>query len=217
MGLLDQAAQGGAVVPELANAAAGAGAPAPQAAGPEAGAPPAGPAAGAPPAAGPAPAPGAQPVENPQGASLPLQQQDAAPEEQQEYERAMRALAQVLYSNDKTANSIVDQIDAQGDKVGSTAKVSMLLIKSLDQKVNLNENVVSAVTQETVERIMELSEARHGIQYQPDEAEKILGATWEGIQAMFGGDPQQFAAFSQGLDGSKMGALQQEHEARLNG
>jgi hypothetical protein len=198
MGLLEQAQSGGAVTPQLAEAAAQAGAPGPQQQ--TAAAPPG-------PPQETAAAPAGQPQQTAAGAGdLPLPEQEAAPDEQAE---------------DKTANAIVDQVDPN-DKIGSTAKVNILFMRELDKKVDLAESVVAAVTQEVTERVVELAEARHGIEYAPDEVEKILGATWEGVTALFGSDggpegAQSFQQFAQGMDSDALAQLKQQHEARLNG
>lgn len=200
MGALEQAAGAGApMAPAMADAAAQAGAPPP---GAQAGAPPPGAGAAPPPqpvqlpptgSSGPPPPPGQMPPQkgapkngDPAMAIEPYLQ-DADPREQQEYQRAMRSVAKVLYGSDGTANAIVDQVQPN-DKVGSTAKVAMLFIKELDRKINMDEAVIAEVTRETVERISELAEARHSIQYQLPEMEKVLGATWEGVQSMFGNE-----------------------------
>ena len=236
--LQEAAAAGGPMTPDLAAAAAQAGAP-PVGAEAGAGAPPPGAAAGAPtpqptpPAAGGAPTP-AGPGTSPPGAPPPgadpragagagagpdtaldsyLQQAD--PREQQEYERAMRGVAKVLYGTDNTANAIVDQI-RPGHHVSDTAKVSMLFIKELDRKINMDEAVVASVTQEAVERISELAEARHRIQYTPSDMEKILGATWEGVQSMFGNeDVQGYIQTVQGMNPNDLAALKDYQEGIL--
>lgn len=243
MGHLNNAGgAGGPIVPELAAAAAGAGAPAPGAAGqpqaPPDGVPPeiasgqpSGPPSGQPPempgAGQPQAAPGGMPPSGVQqvdptaaavSGQLPpgMQEQQASPEEQQEYERAMRALSQVLYSNDEIANSIVDQVDPN-DKVGTTSKVSILLMNQLDQKVNMDESVVATVSQELVERISELAEARHNIEYGERELQVIMGAVWEGVQAMFGMDEQQAQALMSGIGGDGLADLKGQYEGFLNG
>ena len=227
MGALQKAAAGQPVTPDLAAAAAAAGAPGPEAA--PTGAPPAGPApeAGAPPA-GPAPAPTGAPPAGPAptaaapggtadaGAAVEPYMQQADPQQQQEYERAIRAMAKVLYANDKTANAIVDQI-TPNDLVGSTSKVAMLFIKELDRKVNMDESVIATVTQETVERIAELAEARHSVSYQPTDIEKILGATWEGVQSMFGNeDVEGYTQTVQGMRPEDLATIKSQHEAILS-
>ena len=219
MGLLEQAQSGGAVTPQLAESAAQAGAPGP--AQQPAGAPP-GTAPGAPPQGGPVPG-AAGPAQPPAAGSgdLPMPEQEATPDEQTEYERGMAAVAKVLYSNDKTANAVVDQVDPN-NKIGSTAKVNILFMRELDKKVDLAEVVIAPITQEVTERVVELAEARHGIEYAPDEVEKILGATWEGVATLFGSDggpegAQSFQQFAQGMDSDALASLKQQHEARLNG
>lgn len=214
-GLLDQAQTARNIPPS----AAPAGAPLPDATSAPtlaAGAPP--------PDATSAPGPGADslPPGLPQGGKatgkgVKLTEEPATPEEQAEYEKAMSALAQVLYSNEQMSNSIVDQIDPD-DKVGSTAKVSMLLVQQLDKKVDFDEIVVAEVTQETVTRIIELAETRHGIEYGDDEMQVILSATWEGVSEMFGGleenDMQELTA---SVGEQNLPGLKQNHEAALRG
>ena len=254
MGLLQNAEQGQPMVPQMAEAAAAAGAPAPGAAAKggqpppggapaPGGAPPAGAApGGAPPAGaapggappGGAPAPGGQP---PAGAAPPeppvrkvdpgqaavpgelpanMTDEKASPEEQKEYERAMQALAQILYSNEKTSNAIVDQINPE-DKVSSTAKVSILLMKQLDSKIQLDEGVVAEVTREATARIMELAEARHGLEYGGREEQVILGSVWEGIQSVFGMDQDDAAILMQGIGGDNLAQMKETYEGMLNG
>ncbi len=234
MGLLQQgqemAAGGGGATPapaapaaaELAQAAAAAGAPAPGAgAAPPAPAPveaPAAAPAGTAPAAAPAGASGA-PMQGGKatGDGVEMAEEDASPEEQAAYEEAMKAVAQVLYSNEKLSNSIVDQINPE-NMVDSTAKVSMLLIKQLDEKVDLDEIVIAEVTQEVVSRIIELAEARHQIDYGEDEMQVILSATFEGVGEMFGGMDEQSMQQLTGMVGHEnMPGLKQNHEAALRG
>lgn len=143
-------------------------------------------------------------------------EEQASPEEQQEYQRAMKALSQVLYANDKTSNAIVDQIDPN-DKVGSTAKVNMLVMQQLDKKINMDESIVAQMTQEVAERIMELAEARHGFEYSEREAQVILGATWEGVAQMFGVTAEDAQGLAQELGPDNLANVKQQHEGFLNG
>lgn len=223
-GLLDQAQQaaappaaapaapagGGSVVPDLAAAAAQAGSPGPQQAGAEATAPG---------------TPGGEVVQAQTGSNagglaedgaVDVGTEQATPEEQAEYERAMTAMAQVLYTNEKTSNAIVDQVDPN-NKIDSTSKASMLFFQQLDEKVDMDEAVVAQMTQESVARIMELAENRHNMTYDDREQQIILSTVWEGIQTMFGMDEadHQQAVASVGAD--KLGALKQTYEAALNG
>lgn len=228
--LSEAAGAGGAITPQLAEAAASAGAPPPgaqpqgqppmadAAAAPS---PPAGsnPPEQAPPARASAPTPEAGGAPAPEG-ELP-NAQPATPEEQDAYDQAMGALAKILYSNDNIANSVVDQIDPN-DKIGSTSKVAMLFIREMDRKINMPDAVVAPVTQEVVERMAELAEARHNIKYEPGEVEKILGATWEGVAAMFGSDggqegSQAFQQFVSQFDSGTLSAVKEQYEAALNG
>lgn len=143
-------------------------------------------------------------------------EEQASPEEQQEYQRAMQALSKVLYANDKTANSVVNQIDPN-DKVGSTAKANMLIIQQLDKQINMDESIIAQMTQEVSERVMELAETRHGFEYSEREAQVILGATWEGVMQIFGVDETDVQGLAQEIGPDNMANLKQQHEGFLNG
>jgi hypothetical protein len=145
-----------------------------------------------------------------------IKEERASPEEQKEYERAMQALSKLLYSSDEIANSIVDQVDPN-DKVSSTSKVSMLVISQLDQKINMDESVVASVSQETVERISELAEARHQIQYGERELQVIMGSVWEGVQGIFGMEQQDAEVLMAGVGGDGLADLKGQYEGFLNG
>ena len=224
-GLLTDAAQGGTpITPQLAQTAAQAGAPGPQQQpGPE------GPQQQAPgPQQQPGPA-GPQQQPPPQEATrqvdpaasaikgkMPVSEEKANPEEQAEYERAMKALSMVLYSNDKTANAIVEQINPN-DKVGSTTKANLLLIQQLDEKIQMDGSVIPQMTQEVTSRIIELAEARYGIEYGGRETLVILGATWEGVQGMFAEDGEGLQPMIEEIGPEGLQGLQKQHEAFLNG
>ena len=217
MGLLQNSQQGMPMVPDMAQAAAGAGAPPPGTGASPTGQPPAGgpaPTTGQPPPGVREVDPSAPAVEGqmPEG----IKEERASPEEQKEYERAMQALSKILYGNDETANAIVDQVDPN-DKISSTVKVSVLLMNQLDQKIQMDEAVVAEVSVEAVERISELAEARHNIQYGDRELQVIMGSVWEGVQEMFGMEPQDAEALMAGIGGDNLAQLKGQYEGFLNG
>jgi hypothetical protein len=145
-----------------------------------------------------------------------MKEEQASPEAQKEYERAMEGLSRILYSNEEISNSIVDQVSPD-DKVGSTAKVSMLVINQLDSKINMDTEVVAAVSQEAVERVTELAEARHNITYGERELQVIMGSVWEGVQGMFGMEPQEAEALMSGIGEEGLADLKGQYEGFLNG
>ncbi|MHC4239318.1 MAG: hypothetical protein ACYSUC_06125 [Planctomycetota bacterium] len=220
-GKLTQAAQqtGAPVAPQLAQAAAAAGAPGPQQQ-PAAQQPmPGGPQQPAP--GGPQqPAPGGPQQVDPTAPAvegkMPVNEEQASPEEQAEYERGMKALSRVLYSSDEGAQSVVDQIDPN-DKISTTTKANILLIQQLDQKIQMNEVIIPQMTQEVTSRVIELAEARYGIEYGGRETQVILGSTWEGVQEIFGGDPQELQSTVDQIGPEGLAGLQKQHEAFLNG
>lgn len=232
MGLLDQMSQGAPIAPQLAEAAAGAGAPAPAAGAPQGqpqaqpmpqGAPPQGaPPQGMPPqGAQPpqeAPEPPAEQVD-PTAEAVPGEMvgelEQATPEEQAAYARAMKFMSKILYS-DKGANGIVGQI-SPNDKVSSTMKAGVMLVEQLDKKLQMDEAIIPEITQEAITRIMELAEARYNMEYGGREAQVIVGATWEGVQALFGTNPEDGQALLEEYTPEELQKLKQQHEGFVNG
>jgi hypothetical protein len=145
-----------------------------------------------------------------------MKEEAATPEEQQEYERAMNALTQVMYGNDKIADALVDQVDVD-DKVSSTTKAAILLIQQLDEKANLGDAVVAEVTMEATERLIELVENARNIKYGDRETQVIAASVWEGVQDLFGVEAQDLQGLVSSMDEQGLAQMKQQHEGFLNG
>lgn len=157
---------------------------------------------GAPPApeqpvdAGPtAAAPGVQggEVAPPEG-SITEGGEQASPEEQAEYERAIKAAQKVIYENDGTSDAVIQMVQPD-NKVESTVTATLLLLHQLDSKLNLDENVIAQFTQDLADMVIDVAEAAHGIQYSERELQEVLGATWENVMEMYGADEDDYNAF----------------------
>jgi hypothetical protein len=133
------------------------------------------------------------------GASMAMgEDQEASPEEQAEYERAVEALGKVLYEDDRTSAGIVKQLSPQ-EKVGSVAKASALVVQQLDMKFDFDEVIIPQLTEETVDRVIDLYENVHGEEFGEQEVQGALGATWEAVMQMYGIDEEGYADFTQGM------------------
>jgi hypothetical protein len=130
--------------------------------------------------------------EAPEGGEGEELQPNVTPEEQKEYERAAGALMTLLYKNPKATQAVAGQVVEQ-EKIGSPAKASVLIVKSLHDKIQLNPSVVAQITQDTVDEVLQIAE-RKGLKYNEDEASQVLATAWEGVLAIFGeGDDAQAA------------------------
>lgn len=185
---------------------------------PQAGPPPPGAAPPAPdPAAaaglGPASAdPNADPAYDP--GDIPLNLEDASESENREYERAYAALEEMLYDVDGTAKGISKMIDPN-NKVESTIKANLTVLNQLDEGVDLDEIVVPQITQDIVDKVSELGEARYSMEYSERDLQATLGATWEGALAMFGIDPEDYKNFMTGYDENQIGQLKSAYQGFL--
>lgn len=184
------------------------------------------------PGAAPPGAPGAPPETQPPGSPVPgptvaqptptdisgmeMPGEDASPAEEEELVRAREALERILYDSDELSNSLMGQINPE-DKIGTTTKATVLLINQIDDKIDLDESIIAPFTMEAVDRLAELAETRHGFEYTEQELQATLGATWEGVMAMFGVDENDYKRFVSGIGEDQMGQLKTQHEGFLRG
>jgi hypothetical protein len=128
----------------------------------------------------------------------------ATEEDQAEYQRATDMLSRVLYEDMKTSTAVIDALQPE-NKVGSVAQAAMLVMKSLDEKADLDENVIPQMTMDVVDRLIDLGEQTKGMQFSDDEAKNALGAAWEGVMQMYGeGDANDFAEMTQDMSDEEL-------------
>ena len=121
-------------------------------------------------------------------------------EEQAEYARAINALYEVLYQNEKTGQAVADQLELD-EKVGSVARTTLLLVKSIDEKLDIDEEVLAQFILDTTNEVLEIAESK-GIKLSQTEQEQALAAVWEGALIVFGGTDEiqpDYDAFTQGM------------------
>lgn len=129
-----------------------------------------------------------------------FQGEQASAVEQREYERALAGLYKVLYEDDRTHQAVLRGLKSTPfNKVEPITKTSLLLIQQLDEKVDLDEAVVAQITGDTVDRLIEMAEVRYKAEYSDLDAQRALGATWEGVMMMFGVDEQDFKQTMAGM------------------
>lgn len=108
-------------------------------------------------------------------------------EEQQEYERVAKPMYATLYDNERTSEAIVSMLSAE-EKVGSVARAALMVIKQLDERLDMAEVVVATITMDAVDELLQIAEAALDTEYSEAEAQQALAATWEGVMILFGGD-----------------------------
>lgn len=200
MALLEQARQGNALAPPTqgVRGAPGAGAATEQ------------PHGGASGGVGPAGSPSPEP-------SIPGEA-PASPREQQEYDRARSALAQVIYGDDGTNASIVKALDPD-NKVGSVAQTALLVLTQVDDKIDMDEAVVAQATLDTVLMLADVAEQAKGLTFDEMELKQAVAATWEGMLQVFGGDDPiapDFEELSAGLSEDQLAQMGQEYSDLLD-
>lgn len=148
-----------------------------------------------------------------QGEDVALNKEDATEAEEKEYQRVYAALQKVLYEQDTIADAVMKQLDPN-DKISTTTKAATLLVQQLDEKLDMDEVVIPQITQDAVEVVAELAENRFGLTYSEQDLTATLGATWEGVMAIFGVDEREY---NQMVDeyGPQMDKLQKSYDGFL--
>lgn len=140
--------------------------------------------------------------------------QEASEQEQAEYERATEALSLVLYENPQTSEAVAKYLMPQ-EKVGSVAKASMMVIQQLDMKFDFDEVIIPQLTQDTVDRVIDLYENLHGDQFSDQETQGALGATWEGVMEMYGVDEENYAELTAGMSDEDFRGFEKQYKQFL--
>ena len=140
--------------------------------------------------------------------------QEATPEEQAEYERAMKALSTVLYENEQTNSGIMKQLTPE-ERVGSIAKASILTVQQLDKKFDFDEVVIPELTKETVDRMIDLYEAKTGEEVSDQDAQHAFGAAWEGVMELYGGGEAEYAELTAGMSEDDFRGMEREYKQYL--
>jgi hypothetical protein len=139
---------------------------------------------------------------------------EATAEEQQEYDYAVSVLGKVLYENENTSEAITKQLQPQ-EKVGSVAKASMLVIKQIDEKIDLDEVIIPEFTQDVVDRMIDMYENLHGDEFSEQEAQGALGSAWEGVMELFGIDEDSYAELTAGMSDDEFAGYEAQQKQFL--
>lgn len=137
----------------------------------------------------------------------------ATPEEQAEYERGLAGIYNALYKNERASQAVVDMVQPE-DKVGSTVKAVILLVTQVDKKLQLDEVVIPQLTEDAVDRVMELAEASKKIQYSDKEQQAVLGAAFEGVLQVFG-DAESAQDYMTSMPPEKLNQHKAQYEQML--
>ena len=172
--------------------------------------------------AGPGPLSPAGPADTQESAApsfaeeAPIKEEQATDAEEAELERAIDALGDVLYSNDKSHQVISDKLNPE-DKVGSIATASLELVKEMDSQLDLDEVVVPSFTEEVVKRVVDLYENTHGEELDQSQASAAFTATWEGVLAAFGWEQDDHDAFIGSMSSKQLDTAQKGYKTMLDG
>lgn len=140
--------------------------------------------------------------------------EEATPEEQQEYERAMSAVQTTLYENDETADSIERMLQPE-QKVDSTVQAALITLSEVDKQLNLDEGVIAQVAMDITDMIIDLGQEGKGIQYSDQEAQAIWGSVWEGVMEMYGVDEEEYESFTKGMSDEEVSGYDQQYKQFL--
>lgn len=133
--------------------------------------------------------------------------------ETREYERVAGAMQRALYEEDGIADAVMKQLDPN-DKISTATKAAALLIQQIDEKLDMDEIVIPQITQDAVTMITELAENRFGIEYSEQDEQATLGATWESVMAMFGINERDYDQLMKDNEG-QLDSLQKDYDGFL--
>ena len=142
----------------------------------------------------------------------------ASPEEQKNYETAVKTMGQIIYgTKKKTSNTIADSIVEQ-NKTGSLIQTGLMLLDKVDTIVNLNPVVIPELIGDAVQMLTDVAEQKNGIQFSQDEADGAAMGIFEAIMSMVGGDQsmeQDFSGLTENISPEELQQMTQTYQQKL--
>lgn len=101
-----------------------------------------------------------------------------------------------MYVDQKTSQSVFDMLQPD-DKVGSISRAGMMLVKLLDEKLDMPETIVAEITKDAVDELVDLMQRGKQVKLSEQEQQQAMGATWEGVMELFGQPVEEMKQFAQ--------------------
>lgn len=143
-------------------------------------------------------------------------EEQASQEEQAEYERASDAITAVIYREDETANAVADMLQPK-DKIGSTVQATLMILKQVDDQIDMDEAVIPQVMSDIADMLMDIGEQTKDMIYSDKEAQAVLGASWEGVMDLYGVDEEAYQTATAGMDDGAVAQADQQYKEFLGG
>lgn len=125
-------------------------------------------------------------------------EQPASKEEQQEYERVLKAISRVVYEDDRTFAGIEKMLKGP-EPVDSTVRATIMVITEVDKKIDIPMVVLPQLPFIVFDMLEEVGE-KAGIFKMSDEQSKVgRGAAQETLLRTYGFSEEDFMAATDGL------------------
>lgn len=124
----------------------------------------------------------------------------ASPQDIQEMNRANAALAEILYKNDASVNSIVNKLGNQDIPIiNRVADTTMTLVTQIDKKIDIDEGVLLPFIGNTYEKVVELGQTAQVLQMDDKTKEQGLMVTLEMAMKAYGVSEEEFNEYAESL------------------
>jgi len=143
-------------------------------------------------------------------------EEQASPEEQAEYDRAMEAVSTVLYKNQGTSEAINDMLQPQ-DKISSVVQATMMTLHQIDSQLDLDESVIPQVMSDIADLVMDMGEQTKEMTFSEKEAQAVLGSCWEATMEMYGVDEDGYNNMTKDLSDKQISGYEQQYQDMLKG
>jgi hypothetical protein len=126
-----------------------------------------------------------------------MQTEQASPEEQEEYDRAVAAMSDIIFK--QKDQQILQFIQKEQSPITGAVNATQMVVSAVDQQMNLSEGLAPHLADEAFNMIVELAESE-GIQF--DEKGKVQGAAaaQQAVLQLFGADAEGYGEAFGGLD-----------------
>lgn len=146
-------------------------------------------------------------------------QEEATPEEQRNYERAMTIVGQIVYGKKKDlSDSIADSI-IENNKPGSLIQTGLIVIDKAGEAIDIDPVIIPELIDDTVNLLADAASSKNGVQISPEEADAAKMGIFEAILSAVGGNSsmqEDFQELTQGMTPEEIEQMKQQYFSKLN-
>jgi hypothetical protein len=143
-------------------------------------------------------------------------EEQATPEEQEQYEQVLAAISKALYSDDKTFEGFEQMLQGD-DPVDSLVRATTTLISEVDKKIQIPEVVIPQLPMRVFDMLLEVGTKAGFFELTDEEIRLGAGAAQDTVNRVYGISAENFEGMTADLNEQDVEQLSSYYDEVTNG